>query len=298
MRGGDVFETALVLAVEAVGLAFLVRGEQIEIAVAIEVPPHRADGLSRIADAGRFGDVDKAAAIVAQQSIRHIAERREQIEIAVAVVVDPRRLARHAVQVDADVLRDVDELRALRVVAIDLRGDLRIGEADVEIGIAVGVEIAPGRGSRLLCTKSSTSPTSAADVTKRAVVVAIEAIGPAAERDEVIEVAVVIDIRPGVGLSADGARTDRAGPARTTAARRLERRTRRELLPAVARPSGHRQPRRRGPDQLLHVGIGGLPIARLADHVLHEKHHAVSRRQHGDANAALPCALPAAASGS
>ena len=48
------------------------------------------------------GDVDEPAAIVSQQSIRHIAKRRKQIEIAVAVVVDPRRLPRHAVQVDAN----------------------------------------------------------------------------------------------------------------------------------------------------------------------------------------------------
>ena len=92
----------LVLAIEAVRLAFLVRGEQIEIAIAIEVPPHGADGLARIADARRLRHVDEPAAIVSQQSIRHVAEGRKQIEVAVPVVVDPRRLARHAVQVDAD----------------------------------------------------------------------------------------------------------------------------------------------------------------------------------------------------
>ena len=43
------------------------------------------------------------------------------------------------------------------------------------------------------------------DIAEGAVVVAIEAVGPAAERDEVIEVAVVVDIGPGIRLSADGA---------------------------------------------------------------------------------------------
>ena len=163
-----------VLAVEAVGLAFLVGREEIEIAIAIEVPPHGADGLARIADAGRRGHVDKLSAIVTQQSIRHIAECRKQIQIAVAVVVDPRRLPRHAGQVDADVLRDVDELRSLRVVAIHLRGDLRIGEADIEIGIAVGIEVTPGRRSRLDGVDEADF---GRDVAERALVVAIEAIG-------------------------------------------------------------------------------------------------------------------------
>ena len=57
----------------------------------------------------RIGDVDKVAAIVAQQAIRNVAKRREQIEIAVAVVIDPRRLPRDAGQADANLLRDIDE---------------------------------------------------------------------------------------------------------------------------------------------------------------------------------------------
>ena len=206
-RRGDVFEAALVLAIQAVGLAFLVRGEQIEIAVAIEVPPHRADGLAGIADAARLGDIDEAAAIVAQQPIRHVAEGREQIEVAVAVVINPGGLARHAVQHDADLLRDVDESRALGVVAIDLRGNLRIGEPDIEIGVAVGVEVAPRRRARFLGDEPSVvdQPDLLGDVAEDAVVVSIEPVRPAAKRDEVIQVAVVVGVGPRIRLPADGA---------------------------------------------------------------------------------------------
>ena len=69
----------------------------------------------------------------------------------------------------------------------------------IEIGIAVGVEVAPRRGARLDVVGEADF---GRDIAKRAFVVAIEAVRPAAERDEVIEVAVVVGIGPRVGLAA------------------------------------------------------------------------------------------------
>ena len=124
---------------------------------------------------------------------------REQIEIAVTVVIDPRGLPGDTGQVDADLLRDVDEPGSAGLVAIDLRGDLRIGEADVEVGIAVRVEITPRGRARFDVVGK---PDLERDIAECALVVAIEAIGPAAKGDEVVEIAVVIGIGPGIGLPA------------------------------------------------------------------------------------------------
>ena len=81
----------------------------------------------------------------------------------------------------------IDEPGALRIVAIDLGGNRLIREADEEIGIAVGIEVAPRGGAGLLVVHESDV---GGDVTERSVVVAIETVRLAAERDEVIEVAV------------------------------------------------------------------------------------------------------------
>ena len=80
-----------------------------------------------------------------------------------------------------------------------MAGIFGIGEADEQIRIAIGVEIAPRGRSRFLVIGQ---PDFGGDVAERAVVVAIEPIGPAAERDEVVEIAVAIGIGPRAGLPA------------------------------------------------------------------------------------------------
>ena len=144
---GDVDEMAAVVPKQAVGVAVLVGDEQIEIAVAVDVEPDGADGLARIADARLDGDVGEAAAVVAKQPVRLVAERDEEIEIAVVVVVDPRRLARDAARREAERRRHVREMASVAVVAIELVGDAA-DEADVQIDVAVAVEVAPRRGAR------------------------------------------------------------------------------------------------------------------------------------------------------
>ena len=119
------------------------------------------------------------------------------VEIAVAVVIDPRGLAGDAIQGDAEAAGHVDEARAA-LVAIHLGRDLRVGEPDEQIRIAVGIEITPGRRARFLVVGKSDVDS---NVAERALVVAIEAIGPASERDEVIKITVAVRIGPGVGLA-------------------------------------------------------------------------------------------------
>ena len=139
---------AAVVPKQAVGVAVLVRDEQIQIAVAVDVEPHGADGLARIADARLDGDVGEAAVVVAKQPVRLIAECHEEIEIAIVVVVDPRRLPRHADETEAERRRHVGEMASVAVVSIQLVGDAA-GKADVQIEVAIAVEVAPRRDACL-----------------------------------------------------------------------------------------------------------------------------------------------------
>ena len=75
------------------------------------------------------------------------------------------------------------------------------GEADVEIEVAVAVEVAPRRGARLDVVGQADGRR---DILESAVVVAIEAVRAAAEADELVEIAVVVEVGPGVGLAAVG----------------------------------------------------------------------------------------------
>ena len=79
-----------------------------------------------------------------------------------------------------------------------MAGTVGIGKADEEIRIAVGIEIAPGRRAGLLVVGK---PYICGDFTESAVIVAIEAVGPAAERDEVVKIAIAVGIGPGAGLA-------------------------------------------------------------------------------------------------
>ena len=189
---------AVVVPEQPVGVAVLVRHEQIEIAVAVDVEPDRADGLARIADARLDGDVGEAAAVVAKQPVRLVAKGHEEIEVAVVVVVDPRDLTRDAGQVHAERGRDVGEVTAVAVVAIELVGRAA-HEADVEIEVAVAVEVAPRRGAGLDVVGQADR---GRDILEAPVILAIETIRPAAKADELVEIAVVVEVGPRVRLPA------------------------------------------------------------------------------------------------
>ena len=121
-----------------------------------------------------------------------------KIEIAVVVVVDPRHLARDAREVHAERGRDVGEMTAVAVVVIELVRRA-VDEADVEIEVAVAVEVAPRGGTRFHVIGEADR---GGDVLEPAVILAIKAIGAPAKSDELVEIAVVVEVGPGVRLAA------------------------------------------------------------------------------------------------
>src|SRR3954465_9173082 len=139
---------AAVVPEQAVGVAVLVGDEQIEIAVTVDVEPHGADGPARIADTRFSSDIDESRAVVPEQPVRLVAERNEQIDVAVVVVVNPRNLAGDAGDADADRRGGIGEVAAVAVVSIELVRRA-VDEADVEIDVAVAVEVAPCGGACL-----------------------------------------------------------------------------------------------------------------------------------------------------
>jgi hypothetical protein len=115
-------------------------------------------------------------------------------EIAVVVVVDPRRRAADAVERQAARGRDVGEMTAVAVVAIEPRGCAG-DEPDVEIQMAVRVEITPGGRARLDVVGQADG---GGHVLEASMILAIQAIGTAAKTDELVEVAVVVEVGPRV----------------------------------------------------------------------------------------------------
>src|SRR3954447_23375358 len=87
---------------------------------------------------------------------------------------------------------------AVAVVAIQLGGGA-VDEPDVEVEVTVGVEIAPRRSARFDVVSNADS---FGDVLETAVILAIEPVGAAAESDEFVEVAVVVEVGPGIRLPA------------------------------------------------------------------------------------------------
>ena len=65
--------------------------------------------------------------------------------------------------------------------------------------MTVGVVITPGNGARFVVVGEAHVRS---DVHKAAAIVSIEAVGTAAEADEIVEVAVVIGVGPGIRVSA------------------------------------------------------------------------------------------------
>ena len=124
----------------------------------------------------------------------------EEIEIAVVVVVDPRRLPRNADETEAERRRHVGEMASVAVVSIQLVGDAA-GKPDVQIEVAVAVEVAPRRRARLDRVREADCRR---HVLESSVVLPIEAIRAAAEADELVEIAVVVEVGPRVGLAAVG----------------------------------------------------------------------------------------------
>ena len=94
-------EPRAVVAEQAVGVAVLVRDEQVEVAVLVEVEPDGADGPARIVEPQFLADAGEAAAVVAEQHVRRVAHRHEEVEVAVVVDVHPRHLPRLADGIDA-----------------------------------------------------------------------------------------------------------------------------------------------------------------------------------------------------
>ena len=118
-------------------------------------------------------------------------------------------------QVHANRRRDVSEPAGFLVVTVDLGRHRGIGQADEQVGIAVGVEVAP-RGSAGFWV--SASGDLGGDVAERAVVVAVEPVGAAAEGNEVIEIAVTVGVGQRVGPRRSAANSCGRGSARTPAA--------------------------------------------------------------------------------
>ena len=197
----DVDEVTAVVPEEAVGIAVLIGDKEIEIAVAVDVEPDRADGFARVADARFDGDIDEAAVIVAKQTVRLVAECYEQIEVTIVVVIDPRHLTRNPGQIDAERTGDVREVTPVAIVAIEL---VRrpVDEAEVEIDVTVGVEIAP-RGSAGFHVVGQAN--GGRDILEAAAILLIETIRTAAKADELVEISVVVDISPRVRLTAGDA---------------------------------------------------------------------------------------------
>ena len=105
--------------------------DEVEVAVLVEVEPHRADGLARVGESDLRGDVRETAAVVTEERVGLVAERDEEIEIAVAVEVDPRGLSdRAGGHHEAGIGGHVSE-RPLRVPIQAQHGPRRAGrEAD------------------------------------------------------------------------------------------------------------------------------------------------------------------------
>jgi hypothetical protein len=143
MSLGHVGEAAGVVPEQPIGVALLIRGEDVEIAVAIDVPPDRSDRPPRIANASGDGDVGESGSIVSEQAIWLIAKGGIPVQVAVAVIVDPGRLTADPTERDAKLRRDIGEPRTVAIVAVD-PGPMRSGgKADVQVRIAVAVDIRP-----------------------------------------------------------------------------------------------------------------------------------------------------------
>ena len=138
-------------------------------------------------------DVGELAGVVAIQRVGAIAEGDEEIEIAVGVEVDPRRLAHRAGRHrQADVAGGIGELAGGVAIQLQHRRVLERREAEQQIGIAVGVEVAPRRRARRPRVGDAGRRR---HVGEHALVVAIQAVRLAVEADEHVEVAVAVDSR-------------------------------------------------------------------------------------------------------
>ena len=199
----DVGELAAVVAKEPVRVAVHVADVQIEIAVLVGVEPDGADGLARVGEAQRSG----ATSVKRRPSFRNIAcsadretrrtdrgrrrrRRRSTTSCRTAPVVDDQPGGRGRVGEPA--ARRCDRAAAPAAAPV---GILAGREADEQIGIAVGVEVAPRRGARRPRVGDARR---GRDVREHARVVAIETIRRAVEADEQIEIAVRIEVGPGV----------------------------------------------------------------------------------------------------
>ena len=101
--------------------------------------------------------------------------------------------------VDAQLPPDVHEALAAVVAVQPVRHGRGARKADEQIGIPVVVVVAPRRDARLVEVGEADL---GRDVDERAVVVAIQAVHLAAEADEQIEVAVAVEVGPGIRLAA------------------------------------------------------------------------------------------------
>ncbi len=190
----DVLERALRLPEQPVGVAVHVAGDDVEVAVLVVVEPHGADRPPRIGESDRCRHIAERLAIVLKQRVRPIAKRHEEIEIGVAVVVHPHRLTHRTGWNFEPRLggRVAERPLGVAIQAQDRRA--RAGrEADQQVGVAVGVGIAPGRGPRRTSVRDSRGRRG---VGERPTVVAIETVGRSVEADEQIEVGVAVVRRP------------------------------------------------------------------------------------------------------
>ena len=125
----------------------------------------------------------------------------KQVEVAVVVDVDKRRLSALPGASRPTAVGDVGKWLAGAVVAIELARSHRLArEADEEIDVAVGVEVTPRRRAGVGDVRDAEL---GGDVDEGAVIIPIQPIRLAlSEPDEQIEVAVAVEVRPAVRLTA------------------------------------------------------------------------------------------------
>ena len=196
-------ETAVIIPEHPVAIPVLIRGKQVQIAIGIHVEPAGADGAPRLGDADFEGDVREFAVVVPQEPVDARTLGDIKIEVAVGVVVDERHLPGNAPQCDARRLALLDENGAAVAGLVDVEAIRRAvvaGVTDVEVDIAVAVDIAPRCRSRVAAI--GRQPRARRDVLEAVRAVAIKAYRGLVEGYDEVEVAVVIEVAPRVGLAA------------------------------------------------------------------------------------------------
>ena len=143
------------------------------------------------------------------------------------------------VAIQAKFFSHVRKVPPAAIVAIDLVGGGR-GEAHVQVDLTIGIEIAPGRSAGFNHVGQTHR---CGDVFEPSMVLAIETVGTAAETDELVEISVVVEVGPGVRLTAGHAEQFRLNERERWCSRR----------------AGERDEQQRGERQEPETNVGADP---------------------------------------